>query len=336
MRNRIIILLIVTLVITALVGCNNQKKADGKKLEIKLGHAMSEGTDASKLISEFAKNVTKKTEGRVTIQDYPNSQLGSETEMLEQLKIGSLASGAIMIGSMQSLDMKLAIEDLPYMWKDIKHARKAYDSKFGEEITKIAKKQGLVKIAFIEWGFRHITNNKKAIVKPEDLKGLSIRVAQTKLRVDTFESMGALPTVLAFSELYGALQQGVVNAQENPLSNIVAANFNEVQKYLSLTGHFYNTAMLMISEKEWNKISDSDKKIIQDESKILVEKVRKSNDEKEAEYIKHLKDKGMKVNDDVDKEAFRKATKSVYEKWEKDVFGKELMDVYRKASGWEK
>lgn len=306
----------------------------GETTTIRLGHAMSEATDASQAIHAFSQAVTKLTNGRVTIEDFPNSQLGSETEMLEQLQIGALGAAAIMCGTMQALDMKMAIEDLPYMWKDKIHARKAFDGEFGQALADIMKAKKIHKVGYVEWGFRHITNNEKPIVKPHDVKGLKIRVAQTKMRVDTFKKLDALPMVLSFSELYGALQQGVVDAQENPLSNIAAANFNEVQKYLSLTGHFYNTAMLVITDKVWGKISKNDQEIILEQAKALSEKVRKANDSKEEEYINTLAKRGMKINDNVNKAAFREATLSVYDDWESKVFGQSLMDIYRAASGY--
>lgn len=307
---------------------------DEKSVNLQLGHALSEGTPAAELIDEMAENVKEKTEGRVSFDIFPNSQLGSETEMLEQVKLGTMGSAGIMIGSMQALDPKLAIEDLPYMWKDIDHARAAYEGKFGDSLAEIISEQGMTKVGYLEWGYRHITNNKQPIVKPEDMKGMQIRVAETKLRVDAFEGIGALPTVLAFSELYGALQQGAVDAQENPLANIVAPKFYEVQDYVSLTGHFYNTIMLVVSTDIWNKISEEDQKIILEEAKNIQQEVIVRNDEKENEYIEILKENGMQVNDDVDKEAFREAMLPVYDKWEKDVFGEELMDAYREASGW--
>ncbi len=325
----ITICLCITLVLT---GCGG-KKGENSGVELKLGHAMSEGTNATKLIHEFTQKVEEATDGRVVIKDYPNSQLGSETDMVEQIQMGTLDAGAIMCGSMQSIEPKMAIEDLPYMWKDIKHARDAYNGEFGNYLGDLLKDKGLTKVGYIEWGFRQITNNDKPIVEPEDLKGMKIRVAQNKLRVDAFETVEALPTMLAFSELYGALQQGVVTAQENPLSNIVAANFNEVQKYLSLTSHFYNQAMIIFNNDKWNQISKEDQEKIIELAKDLSKEIQKANDKDEEMYINQLKEKGMQVNDNVDKKAFRKAMQPVYDKWH-DVFGDELMKIYEKASGY--
>lgn len=338
MRKILVSLIGAALLIVVLGACSEdegEKNGDsGKGVNLQLGHALSEGTPAAVLIDEMVENVKEKTDGRVTFDVFPNSQLGSETEMLEQVKLGTMGSAGIMVGTMQTLDPKLAIEDLPYMWKDIEHARDAYQGEFGDSLAEIIADQGMTKFGYLEWGYRHITNNKKPIVKPEDMKGMQIRVAETKLRVDAFKEIGALPTVLAFSELYGALQQGTVDAQENPLANIVAPKFYEVQDYVSLTGHFYNTIMLVISTDVWEKISEDDQKVILEEAERIQQEVIVRNDEKEDEYIQILKENGMEVNDNVDKEAFRDAMLPVYDKWEKDVFGEELMDTYREASGW--
>lgn len=326
---------------------NNSDSGDGGEAEgdsnggseetvtLQLGHALSPGTPAADNIDEVAEIVSEETEGRVEFDIYPDSQLGSETEMLEQIQVGSMQSGAIMVGSMQALDMKMAIEDLPYMWADIENAREAYRGEFGEELGSIMEEQGMTQIGYLEWGFRHITNNEKPIVEPEDLEGVNIRVAETALRVDAFEQVGALPTVMAFSEVYGALQQGALDAQENPLANIVAPRFYEVQDYLSLTGHFYNTVMVVVDTETWGNISEEDQQIITEEFEKASERVQSENDEMEGEYLQELEDNGMEINDNVDTEAFREAMLPVYDEWEADVFGEELMNIYRDASGWE-
>ncbi|WP_213422612.1 DctP family TRAP transporter solute-binding subunit [Bhargavaea massiliensis] len=319
-----------------MAGCSesDQAEADGETVKLQLGHAMSEGTPAADLIAEMADNVKEQTDGRVEFDVYPNSQLGSETEMIEQVQMGTMGSAAIMVGTLQSLDMKMAIEDLPYMWKDIDHARAAYDGEFGDYLADVVAEQDLKQIGYLEWGYRHITNNKKPIVKPEDMEGLKIRVAESSLRIDAFEEVGALPTAMAFSEVYGALQQGVLDAQENPLANIVAPKFDEVQDYLSLTGHFYNTVMLMVNNDTWETISPEDQEVILKEAERISAEVRTQNDAMQEEYLATLEERGMEINDNVDTAAFREAMLPIYEKWEKEHFGKELMEIYNEASGW--
>lgn len=332
------------MIIIVLAACGNGEDSEteeasgsssGESITLQLGHALSPGTPASDNIDAVAENVAERTDGRVEFDIYPDSQLGSETEMLEQIQVGSMDSGAIMVGSMQTLDMKMAIEDLPYMWADIENAREAYKGEFGEELASIMEEQGMTKIGYLEWGFRHVTNNEKPIVQPEDLEDMNIRVAETALRVDAFEQVGALPTVMAFSEVYGALQQGALDAQENPLANIVAPRFYEVQDYLSLTGHFYNTVMVVADTETWDSISEEDQQVIIEEFETASEEVQTANDEMETEYLAELEENGMEINDDVDTEAFREAMLPVYDEWEEDVFGEELMNIYREASGWE-
>ncbi|GGN52537.1 DctP family TRAP transporter solute-binding subunit [Oceanobacillus indicireducens] len=324
------------LLVFVLAACSDTDGGGGSadSVTLQLGHALTEGTPASDLLEEMATEVEEQTEGRVTFDIYPNSQLGSETEMLEQVQLGSMEAAAIMVGSMQALDTRMAIEDLPYMWKDIEHAREAYKGAFGDYLADIMAEQDMTKIGYLEWGYRHITNNRGPIVEPEDLEGLNIRVAETKLRVDAFEQLGALPTVMAFSEVYGALQQGAIDAQENPLANTLLPKFYEVQDYLSLTGHFYNTIMLIVSTDVWDSISEEDQEIILAETERIQDEVTVMNDEQEETYIQELIDNGMQVNDDVNTDAFREAMMPVYDKWEKEVFGEEMMDIYREASGW--
>ncbi|WP_026866055.1 DctP family TRAP transporter solute-binding subunit [Jeotgalicoccus marinus] len=314
-----------------LSACNN----DEETVTLQFGHALPEDTEQAKKIEEMGESVERQTEGRVKFEIYPNSQLGSEAEMLQQLDVGAMNGLAIMVGSMQTMDMRLAIEDLPYMWPSEKEARLAYEGEFGDYLADIVETYDMHTAGYMEWGFRHVTNNEGPVVEPEDLKGMNIRVAETALRVDTFETVGALPTVMAFSEVYGALQQGALDAQENPLANIVAPRLNEVQDYLSLTGHFYNTLMIVFDDESWNEISSNDQKIIIEEIDKVSKDIQVTNDDTEQEHIDFLAENGMEVNDDVNKEAFREAMLPVYQKWEDEVFGQEMMDIYRENSGWE-
>lgn len=337
MLKKYLMLPMFVILIVVLSGCGASKEAESNQetVTLQLGHALSPGTPASDNIEALAQKVEKKTDGRVNFDIYGNGQLGSETEMLEQMQIGSMQAGAIMVGSMQYLDLRMAIEDLPYMWTDVDHARKAYKGEFGDYLADIMAGEGMTKIGYMEWGNRHITNNKRPIVEPEDLEGMKIRVAETALRVDAFNQVDALPTVMAFSEVYGALQQGALDAQENPLANIVAPRLYEVQDYLSLTGHFYNTVMLAVDTDTWEQISEKDQQTILNEAEKASDRVIEENDEAEKEYLAELEEYGVKINDNVDTEAFRKEMLPIYEEWEKEVFGEELMEIYNEASGWE-
>ena len=315
-------------------GGGGTETSEAEPVVITLGHALSDGTPASNGINAFAERVAEETEGRVSFDIYPNSQLGNETEMIEQMQLGQLDAGAIMVGTFQTIDKRFAIEDLPYAWNGIESARAAYDGAWGDYLADMIADQGMTQIAYVEWGFRHMTSNVKPIRVPEDMKGLNIRISPAALREDAFKQVGAIPTQMSFSELYSALQTGVVQAQENPLPTIVAAGFAEVQKYLSLTGHFYNTVMFVVNTDVWNKISADDQAIILAAAADMEKDVRVNNDASVEANLQALRDAGMEINDDVDTAAFREAMLPVYDKWENEVFGTELMDVYRAASGW--
>ncbi len=338
MKKFAVVLLCLVLAL-GLFGCGGTNNGGGENTEnepvvITLGHALSDGTPASDGINDFAARVEEETEGRVSFDIYPNSQLGSETEMIEQMQLGQLDAGAIMVGTFQTIDQRFAVEDLPYAWNGIEAARAAYDGQWGDFLAGLISEQGMTEIAYVEWGFRHMTSNIKPIKEPEDMKGLNIRISPAALREDAFKQVGAIPTQMSFSELYSALQTGVVDAQENPLPTIVAAGFAEVQKYLSLTGHFYNTVMFVVNTDVWNKISPEDQAIILAAAEDMEKEVRVNNDASVESNLQALRDAGMEINDDVDTAAFREAMLPVYDKWEEEVFGTEMMDIYRAACGW--
>lgn len=292
---------------------------------IKIGHVLNTDHSWHKNLAGFANDVKKETEGRVTIQLYPSGQLGNEKDMVEGLTFGTVDGGLIGGGSFQSIDPKFGIEALPYAWPTHEAAYKAFDGKLGKYLFDLLGKKGIVGLAWWENGFRHITNNKKPIVKPEDLKGLKLRVTPDKMRLDTFKLLGAAPMAINFGELYSALQQGVVDGQENPYAIIYSNAFNEVQKYLSKSGHIWGSAVLCVNSDVWNKLSAKDKETVRKLAQKWCAAQRKETIKEENEFLDKLKAKGMKVND-VDKAAFQKAVQPVWKSYE-STFGKELMDM---------
>lgn len=292
---------------------------------IKIGHVLNTDHSWHKNLAGFAKDVKKETEGRVTIQLYPSGQLGNEKDMVEGLTFGTVDGGLIGGGSFQSIDPKFGIEALPYAWPTHEAAYKAFDGKLGKYLFDLLGKKGIVGLAWWENGFRHITNNKKPVVKPEDLKGLKLRVTPDKMRLDTFKLLGAAPMAINFGELYSALQQGVVDGQENPYAIIYSNAFNEVQKYLSKSGHIWGSAVLCVNSDVWNKLSAKDKETVRKLAQKWCAAQRKETIKEENEFLDKLKAKGMKVND-VDKAAFQKAVQPVWKSYE-STFGKELMDM---------
>ena len=178
-------------------------------------------------------------------------------------------------------------------------------------LTKFAS-HGLYALAWSENGFRHMTNSKRPIVSAADAAGLKMRTMENKVHMDGYRTFGILPTPMAFPEVFGALQQGVVDGQENPIPVILASKFSQVQKHLSLTGHVYSPALLITSPRIWNKLSDADKKVFTDAAKASVAATRKKVNDDEASGIAQLEKDGMQVVRQVNGASFRDATKPAY------------------------
>lgn len=302
--------------------------APAQALDIKLGHVLAPSHSWHKAAEGFAADVKEKTDGRVNFVLYPSGQLGNEKTMIEGLQIGSQGAAIIGSGSLQPVEPKFGIVELPYTWKDARQAYAAYDGELGEALAKLAAAKNLVILSWWENGFRHLTNNRGPISTPADLDGLKTRVTPDKMRLDTFTALGANPAPLAFGELYSALQQKVFDAQENPLSIIYTSSFFEVQKYLSLTGHVWGPASLIVAKHTWNRISPEDQKVVQAAADKWRDEQRKMITESDAEYVARLKEKGMQVNE-VDKAPFIAAVAPVWKTYE-PIYGADLMSVLQK------
>ena len=199
---------------------------------------------------------------------------------------------------------------------------KVMDGAIGQDILAKFPAKGIIALGWTENGFRHMTNNKRDIVKPADAAGLKMRTMENKVHMDGYRTFGILPTPMAFPELFGALQQGTVDGQENPIPVILASKFSQVQKHLSLTGHVYSPALLLMSPRVWTKLSDADKKIFTEAAKKAGAAQRKKVNDDESTGIAQLEKDGMKVTKVVDGAAFREALKPAYAGYAKE-FGAE-------------
>lgn len=295
---------------------------------IRIGHVLNQDHSWNVCLLGFAEEVKSETGGRVLIEVFPGAQLGNEKDVIEGLVMQTIDGGLVGGGSFQSIEPKFGIEALPYAWPSHEAAYNALDGELGAHLLAILEKQGVVGLAWWENGFRHMTNNQRPIQKPEDLKGLKIRVTPDKMRLDTFNALGASPMPINFGELYTALQQGVVDGQENPYAIIFSSSFFEVQKYLAPTGHIWGSALLCVNSSVWGKLSKEDRATVMRLAAKWRDEQRRQTCEQENEFLEKLKEKGMQVSE-VDKEAFQKAVQGVWAQYE-GVFGKELMDLVRK------
>jgi len=229
---------------------------------LKMGYATPTGSHYWVGSNTFCEQVEKGTQGRYKCQQFPNSALGGEREMIEAVQLGTLDLVNTSTGPLGNFVPETRIVDIPFLFRDYDHARKVMDGQVGQDLLAKMRAKGLVGLAWTENGFRHMTNNKRPIVTAQDAAGLKMRTMENKVHMDGYKTFGILPTPMAFPELFTALQQGTVDGQENPIPVILSAKFAQVQKYLSLTGHVYSPAVIILSPNVWNKLSDADKKSV--------------------------------------------------------------------------
>ena len=266
----------------------------------------------------FCDGIAKGTNNRYTCQHFPSSALGGEREMIEAVQLGTQDLTNVSTGALGNFVPETKIVDIPFLFRDYDHARKVMDGPIGQDILKKMPAKGLIGLAWTENGFRHMTNNKRPINTAADAAGLKVRTMENKVHMEGYKSFGLLPTPMAFPELFSALQQGTVDGQENPIPVILSSKFAQVQKHLSLTGHVYSPAVLLISPKVWSGLSDADKKVFTQASVLAAAAQRKRVNDDEASGIAQLKKDGMQVVEKPDGESFRKAVAPAYAEFAKE------------------
>lgn len=299
-----------------------------QEYKFRLAHVLPASHPYGVTMEQFAKAVEVDSGGRIKIQVIHAGALGGDREMVEQVRLGGLEMGLIH-PSASGIDIRLQIEELPFAWARREQAYAALDGELGAKLLDILAKKGIKGLAWYESGYRHLTNNVRPIRELRDIKGLKIRMAELKMRIDTFKLLGANPIPMAFPELFMALQQGTVDGQENPLATIKAAKLDEVQKYLSLSGHTWGSSSLMINMDVWKKLPSDLQNILQRNAIKYRDIERKMIQESEAKVLAQLKT-NMQVNE-VDKAAFRKAVAPIYDIY-RPVFGEDLMKLVEKYS----
>ncbi|HSW04979.1 TRAP transporter substrate-binding protein [Aquabacterium sp.] len=298
---------------------------------LKIGYTPSKESHYGVGATAFCDEIEKATQARYKCQQFPSSALGGEREMIESVQLGTQDAVITSTGPVGNFVPEVKIVDIPFLFRDYEHARKVFDGPIGQDLLTKFPSKGLVALVWTENGFRHITNNKLAIVKPEDTKGLKVRTMENKVHMEGYRAFGMLPTPMAFPEVFGALQQGAVDGQENPIPVILSSKFWQVQKHISLTGHVYSPALLLLSPKVWGKVTEADKKLFLAAAQKSAVAQRKKVDEDDANGVAILEKEGMKVVRNVDKQAFQNALKPVYLNFGRE-FGaeniKKIQDVH--------
>lgn len=284
---------------------------------LKLGHAQSSTSAFQVGAQAMADEFFKLTNGRYKITLFPSGALGGEREMVESVQLGTLDFAVTSTGPVGNFVPETLITDIPFLFRDYDHARKTLDGPIGHDLLAKFPAKGMVALAWAENGFRHLTNSKRAVNTPEDMKGLKLRTMENPVHMTAFRALGASPAPMAFTELFTALQQGTVDGQENPIPVITSSKFGQVQKNLTLTGHVYSPALILAALPVVNGLAPADKKALQDAAKFGAQAMRKRVNEVESSGVDELKALGVNVVTNVDKSKFQTALAPAYVEYAK-------------------
>ena len=279
-------------------------------------------------IDTLAKEVEKRTNGRYKIQTFYAGSLGAEREATEAVQLGTQDLTWTSTGPIPNFVPETKIFDVPFLFRDYAHARGVLDGPIGQDMLKKFDAKGFKALAWGENGFRHMTNNKRPVVNPEDLRGLKLRTMENPVHIQAYKGFGIIPTPMSFTEVFTAMQQGTVDGQENPLSVIVANKFEQVQKHLTLTGHVYSPGVFLMNKAAFDKLAPADQQAFLDAAKVAAKANRDRVDADEKVAVTDLRAKGMQVVDTVDKAKYQATLKPVFAEFEKQ-FGKANLDKIR-------
>ena len=288
--------------------------AAAQTVKMTLGHGAAPGNPRHTASLLFADVLKAKTNGRIEVTVSPSAQLGTDPALITAVRSGAVDMTANSQGAMANVVPEYNAFGMPFLFADLAAAWKVMDGPVGKELAKITEDKGMVVLGYWDNGIRHMSNSKRPLNTPEDMKGLKMRTPPDAVTVDIMKAVGASAQQIAFSELYVALQQGVVDGQENPLMNIDSAKLYEVNKYVSLTGHKYEMTPFVMSKRTWDKLGDADKKAVMEAAGEATQLQRKLSQESDNKLINDLKAKGAIINT-ANKAAFEKATSSVDDVW---------------------
>lgn len=281
----------------------------------KLGHIAAPNTAYDNFAHEFKRLVEERSNGRFEIDIYPAGQLGVDRELMESLQIGNVDFTVITASDINQFVPDMAVQDLPYLFMGWDHVEKFLASQEAEEFYGLTDAVGIKTLSFMPRGFRHVTSNIAPIYSPEDLKGLKIRVAESEIYIDTFKALGANTQAMAWGEVFTALQQGTIDAHENTIITTRDYKINEVQKYVSETGHFFAFAALQMNLNLFNSLSAEDQNMIKQAGLEAAQRLGQVQKEDEAAAKAELESLGMVFNEVNDKKEFEALMGPVYEKF---------------------
>ncbi|RRH85117.1 TRAP transporter substrate-binding protein [Variovorax beijingensis] len=299
-------------------------------IKLTLGHGAAPGNPRHEASLKFAEVAKAQSGGRIEVSVAPSAQLGDDAAMVTAIRTGALDLSANSQGAVATAVPEYAAFGMPFMFSTPADAFKLLDGPLGKELSEKSAAKGMVVLGYWDNGIRHMTNSKRPIVKVDDMKGLKMRTPPDAVLVDIMQALGADAQQIKFAELYVALQQGVVDGQENPLVNFHASKLYEVQKHLALTSHMFQMTPLLMSKRSWDRLTDADRKALTEAAAQATTLQRKLSQDADDKLLDDLKAKGVQVTK-VDKAEFAKATSVVDAKWRSGPIGPYVTKVIESA-----
>jgi tripartite ATP-independent transporter DctP family solute receptor len=303
------------------------------KYVIKHGSVGADNQPAGIAIREVEQFLEEKSNGEIDFQVYGNSMLGGDRQVCEGMQIGTVENGVVASSVLAAFVPEITILDFPFVFKTADAARRALDGELGDELEKLLLQKGFRILSWGTNGYRHVTNNNGPIHSPDDLKGLKIRTMENPLYIDYFREIGANPTPMSFSELFTALQQKTVDAQETPITIIYPSRLYEVQRYISFTGHVYAVAPFVMSEQFFQKLPKEYQDLVLEAGKMYETREREVTGEADTGFIEDMKKNGVQFNeltmDEIN--VFAEIAKPVYEQYG-DIVGRTILDLALKSN----
>lgn len=329
MKKASVFVLIVLTCLFMISGCSSTSTATSKGTDaeyvLRLGHLQTETHPYHKGALKFKELVEKESKGRIRIDIFPSSQLGNGRDQIEGAQIGSIHFHIGSVAPVTNFAPKFNVLNLPYLFESREHAFRVLDGEIGKELGADLANRGLMNLGFMENGWRHMTNNVKPIKTAKDAASMKIRVQESPPYISFVKALKSTPVPVPFGELYTALEQHVVDGQENPLAQIYLNKFNEVQKYLTLTAHNYDAAVFIMSKTTYDTLPKDLQKVITKASKEAIQYERKVALEDEKQLLEDLRKTDIQIEENPDLDSFREAVKPVYKEFEGSI-GKDLLE----------